>query len=72
MAPMMSESLDRRLSLLESLNLKLHLMVCAWCALYLKQISIIRTIAGNATAAEDSKLSRQARERIAHALKQDK
>ena len=44
MVPLMSESLDRKLGLLERLNLKLHLLVCAWCARYLKQIKFLRRL----------------------------
>jgi len=44
MVPLMSESLERRLSVLERLQLKLHLMVCAWCARYLKQIKLLRQL----------------------------
>jgi hypothetical protein len=44
MVPLMSESMDRRLSLREWLQLRLHLAVCAWCARYLKQIKFLRTL----------------------------
>ena len=40
--PLLSESLDHRLALRESLELRLHLFVCAWCARYLKQIKFLR------------------------------
>ena len=66
----MSESLDRRLSILEHLQLKLHLMVCAWCARYLKQIKILRqlvrqrTIATATDTALPVALSAEARQRI--------
>ena len=72
MVSIMSESMDRRLSLLDALNLRLHLLVCAWCALYLKQIKLIRTLTRQksdcAAGVKDSSLSNQARERIARAL----
>jgi hypothetical protein len=42
--PLMSESMDRRLSLREWLQLRLHLAVCVWCARYLKQIKFLRTL----------------------------
>jgi len=40
--PLLSESLDRRLTLGELLELRIHLFVCAWCARYLKQIKFLR------------------------------
>jgi hypothetical protein len=42
MVSLMSESMDRPLSVRERLNLRLHLIVCAWCASYLKQIKFLR------------------------------
>ncbi len=44
MVSLMSESLDRPLSLGEKLQLKLHLIVCTWCARYLSQISFMRQL----------------------------
>lgn len=44
LVPLMSESLDRRLSLREWLGLHFHLIVCAWCARYLKQIKFLRNM----------------------------
>ena len=44
MVPLMSESMERRLRLRESIELKLHLLVCAWCARYLKHIEFIRQL----------------------------
>jgi hypothetical protein len=44
MVPLMSESMERRLRLRESIELKLHLLVCAWCAHYLTQIKFIRRL----------------------------
>lgn len=41
----MSESLERRLGLIEYLKLRLHLWVCAWCMTYLKQIKFLRRLA---------------------------
>lgn len=40
--PLLSESLDRRLTPYERLEVRLHLFVCAWCARYLKQIKFLR------------------------------
>ena len=72
MVPLMSESLERRLSIREGLGLRLHLLVCAWCARYLRQIKVMRW----ALRAQPSRASEElapaladgARERIAKAL----
>src|SRR6185295_19497267 len=44
MVPLMSESMDRSLGAWEWLQLRLHLIVCAWCARYLKQIKSLRQL----------------------------
>ena len=71
----MSESLDRRLGVLERLQLKLHLMVCVWCARYLKQIKFLRELfrqrtfaAANDTATRVA-LPAEARQRICRSMK---
>ena len=70
----MSESLDRPLSLRERVLLKLHLWVCIWCVRYLEQLHLVRnTLRKGATEVisdESSavKLSAEARERIKRAL----
>lgn len=40
--PLLSESLDRRLTPANQIEMRLHLFVCAWCARYLKQIKFLR------------------------------
>jgi len=75
MVPLMSESLERRLGVLEQLQLKLHLMVCAWCARYLKQIKFLRqlvrqrTFAAATDTASPLALSVEARQRICRSMK---
>jgi hypothetical protein len=44
MVPLMSESMERSLGLWEWMQLKLHLLVCAWCTRYLQQIKFIRQL----------------------------
>ena len=44
MVPVMSESLERRLGLIEEIKLRVHLVVCTWCARYLKQIKLLRLV----------------------------
>lgn len=67
----MSQSLDRRLNLIESLKLKLHLMICAWCTRYLRQINLI-AVALDLRVEECElptvELSPEARERIRRSL----
>jgi hypothetical protein len=44
MVSLMSESMDRPLSLGERVQLKLHLIVCTWCVRYLNQINFMRQL----------------------------
>jgi hypothetical protein len=44
MVPLMSESMERSLGPWEWLQLRLHLLVCSWCARYLKQMKMIRQL----------------------------
>jgi len=75
MVPLMSESLERRLGLLEHLNLRLHLLVCTWCARYLKQIKFLGQVVRQKafTAATDNTapvaLPAEARQRISESLR---
>ena len=70
----MSESMDRRLGVFEYLELKLHSLVCTWCARYLKQIKLLRCalrlpLPLDETASEHAvSLPPEARQRIAKAL----
>ena len=77
MAPVMSESLERPLTLRERITLKLHLWVCVWCVWYLENLrtmrAALRARAAHEEAAADEvdsavKLSEEARERIRRAL----
>ena len=77
MVPLMSESMDRRLSVCEYLELRLHLLVCTWCARYLKQIKLIGSLAQEmsvnaAHITPPSALAAEARKRIAESLRQAK
>lgn len=68
----MSESMERRLSLGEFFKLRLHLLVCAWCARYLRQIKFLRSLLrGRRTAKIElvPSLAPDARDRIAKSLK---
>src|SRR5215471_18874422 len=70
--PLMSESLERRLSMREWLGLRLHLMVCAWCARYLRQIKFLRSLLRGPRMTKTElvpSLAADARERIAKSLR---
>ena len=43
MVTLMSESMERPLSVRERTVLRLHLWICAWCAWYLEQMHVLRT-----------------------------
>jgi hypothetical protein len=74
LAPVMSESMERRLTLRERVTLKLHLIVCRWCVWYFRQLHSTRATLRRkaATISEDepskTQLSHAARERIKRAL----
>lgn len=75
MAPVMSESLERPLTLRERVTLKLHLWVCVWCVWYLENLRTMREALRARGAQEETdeidssaKLSEEARERIRRAL----
>ena len=75
MIPLMSESLEVRLGVLEQLQLKLHLVVCAWCARYLKQIKFLgeivrqKSLTGVTDEAAPVGLTAEARQRISESLR---
>lgn len=75
MVLVMSESLERRLGLVERTKLRLHLLGCAWCARYLKQIKLLRQVvsqrrfANPDDNAESLELTNEARHRIAESLR---
>ena len=73
MVPLISESLDRPLTLTERIGLRLHLLVCGWCDSYLKQLNFFKAIfklKGNHPdpGVATHLLSDQARARIAASL----
>lgn len=70
---LMSESMERPLSLRERVLLKLHLWVCIWCVWYMEQLQLMRdALRLRATESSDDKptvsLSDEARERLKLAL----
>ena len=66
----MSESMDRALGAREQLRLRLHLLACAWCASYLRQIRFLRELLRNQVPAVNSRLllSAEARGRISESI----
>ena len=69
----MSGSMDRTLGLGEWLQLRLHLIVCAWCARYLKQIKFMRRLLweqtpNDLTGSSTTLLNAEARQRIGQSI----
>lgn len=67
----MSESMERRLTVRERINVKLHLWVCLWCVWYLEQLQLMRNTIRSKAAQEPNldspslpSLSPEARERM--------
>lgn len=75
MVPVMSESLERRLGLIEEIKLRVHLVVCTWCARYLKQIKLLRLVVRQARGDDRGddppldKLTDEARRRISESVR---
>ena len=72
-----SQSLERPLTLRERVMTKLHLWVCIWCVRYLEQLNLMRgTLRARAAevpeddASTAGSLSAEARERLKRALSQ--
>jgi hypothetical protein len=74
MMPLMSESLERRLTVRERMVLRLHLAVCIWCEWYLEKLHELRSLSRargevrDAEPARSTTLSTEARERIKRRL----
>jgi len=56
---MVSQSLDRTLTLRERFGVKLHLMICVACRRMLKQLQLLSTVAQHYSALEDEEPSRE-------------
>lgn len=67
-----SQAMERKLTLRERIELKLHLWICAWCQWYMEHLHLIRDAArarGAESQAHSSPgLSPEARERIRRKL----
>ena len=69
-----SESMERRLTIAERLRVRLHFMICVWCARYQSQLLALReSLRLRASQIEKDEslpsLSPEARERIRKSLK---
>ena len=67
----MSQSLDRRLTFRERLQVRLHLWVCVWCIRYLAQMKLVRkslAYADSFCSDKQAGLTENARERILTAM----
>jgi len=76
-AAVISQSLERPLSLRERVKTKLHLWICIWCVRYLEQLQLMRdTLRARGSKlpeeedASTASLSAEARERMKRALSQ--
>lgn len=68
---MVSEAMDRKLPLRQRIQMRLHLMICAYCMRYFQQLQLMRETARlHSAQAEnsDSSLSSEARERMKRTL----
>ena len=48
-ARLLSESLDRRLSLRERISLRIHMMMCRMCHVYARQLSVMLNVCHTAS-----------------------
>jgi len=67
--PLISEEMDRSLSLSGRLRLKIHLAICILCDIYRKQLQILRNLARNlgkedSQAIETETLNPEVKEKI--------
>ena len=68
--PLMSQAMDRKLSLRERFTLKLHNSFCEWCLRYANQIKLIREVLQEQAfiADDEGSLSNDVRERMKRIL----
>lgn len=70
---MASDAMERKLSLRQRIDFKLHLLICSLCMRYVKQLEMMREIAHQhpekSEAAAATKLPPASRERMKQALR---
>lgn len=71
-AELISNKLDRPLSLRERINLKMHLFICTLCRRYAKQIQFIHNASLNMKSKSTLTLSNKRRQRIKQHITNDK
>ena len=71
---LISESLDHKLSFRQQVAVRIHLLMCKFCARYRKQLLMLRDLAEHPFYLEEMEthvtLPQEARERIQRSLKQ--
>jgi hypothetical protein len=68
---LLSQSMDRSLPLGKRIGVRLHLLICKFCARYERQLALIRETVRHLVAAEDTlgePLSEAAKEQIRRSL----
>ena len=73
-AKLASKQMDGELSFIEKMSLKAHLMMCAMCTNYTKQLRLIRDAvnSSNHTDNNDETLSEEIKDRLRATLKSKK
>ncbi len=73
----LSESMERRLTLRERINIRVHLWICLWCVWYFEHLQLMRTTirtkaeqVPNLDSSSLPSLSSAARERMKQSLNQ--
>src|SRR6266550_5010148 len=70
----LSLEMDKQLSLMMRMKLRIHYLVCSFCQRYMKQLKYIRTVAHEFPEkigeVSDAKLPTEAKERLKQALRQ--
>lgn len=64
-----SRVMDEKLSFLQSLELKLHLLLCRSCSNFTDQLKFLREVSRRSRKRNEFQLTEEARERISRALK---
>lgn len=68
---LVSESLDRKLSLYQRMGIRIHLMMCKFCSRYQKQLLLLRKTAHlYSESSEDSDLSIQLSSEVGKRIKE--
>ncbi|MFC1504963.1 zf-HC2 domain-containing protein [Thermodesulfobacteriota bacterium] len=72
---LVSESMDRKLSMSQNIEIKMHLFMCKFCSRFRKQVLSIRQVCRDnadliGEGAEQNALCQEAKERIKRSLQQ--